>query len=562
MGSFVDMRPGEAQEALDTDMPMTDRTPAFLVQRRRWFSGWFEAARVLLQPAVPGAEEEADLLERPGRVRVVFTSVFFHVALVIFLVRAPWSALSELWGTPAVPAVRVAESYELIYPLPARRAALPFQSQLRRGGADKSQPAPQRRPTSAGGAGLPLPQQSPRLSLVLKVPRAERSHQLIVQATVPPDVRIARDLPLPNVLLAGAARPSSLRAPLGSAMVTARAASTENPAVAVTEPVIPDAAFAVQMAATGPLHLAAPEIALPLPSGQARAAGSAGAAVSGGQVTEGAGLLILGENPALPGSYMNLPFGNRFGQPALALHGAGVGLPGGRGGGRVGSGDSGAASGAAASSAGTGGAGFGLGGDVGNADRGAAALAAFGPPGNANGEGAEGILPPWLVGQMIFPVTGPVRQPPMSLIVTAGPIGGGGLGVFGVLHGSKIYTVYLPMPGRPWVLQYCALESRSENNTPYRAQLTLPAGITPPEVLVRFDFHRPPVPAYKKDALIVLHGQIDAEGRVQQVKVFQGVLPLADQAAVEAFRQWRFRPATVDARPVAVEILVGIPYTP
>jgi hypothetical protein len=542
---------------------MTDRMPSFLLQRRRWFSGWLDAARVLLQPAVPDTEEEEAVpLERPGRVRVVFTSVFFHIALVIFLVRAPWATLSALWGAPAVPAVPVAESYEVIYPLPARQAALPFQSQMRRGGAEKPQRAPQRRPASVGGAGLPLPRQSPRLSLVLKVPRADRSHQLIVQATVPPDVRIPQDLPLPNVLLAGAARPSSLRAPLGSAIVAARAASAENPAVAVSQPVIPDAAFAVQMPATDPIHLATPEVALPLPSGQPRAAGSAGAAVSGGQVTEGAGLLILGENPALPGSYLNLPFGNRFGQPALALHGSGVGLPGGRGGSHVGSGDSGTAAGAAESSGGAGGAGFGFGGDVGNADRGAAALAAFGPPGNASGEGGEGILPPWLVGQMIFPVTGPLRQPPMSLIVTAGPIGGGGLGVFGVLHGPKIYTVYLPMPGRPWVLQYCALENRSENNTPYRAQLTLPAGITPPEVLVRFDFHRPPVPAYKKDALIVLHGEIDAEGHVQQVKVFQGVLPLADQAAVEAFRQWRFRPATVDAKPVAIEILVGIPYTP
>jgi TonB family protein len=147
------------------------------------------------------------------------------------------------------------------------------------------------------------------------------------------------------------------------------------------------------------------------------------------------------------------------------------------------------------------------------------------------------------------------------LTVTTGPIGGGGLRVYGVLRGGKVYTIYLSMPGRNWVLQYVHNTGSSERPTQEsRAAVAhLEKALMPPDAEKQFDFHRPPVPRDKEDEFIVLRGMIREDGSVTDLRVHQGIQPLADQAAVAAFSKWKFRPALRDGKPVAVEILVGVP---
>jgi hypothetical protein len=41
------------------------------------------------------------------------------------------------------------------------------------------------------------------------------------------------------------------------------------------------------------------------------------------------------------------------------------------------------------------------------------------------------------------------------MIVSAGPVGGGGLAVYRALPCSKIYTIFLPMDNSSWTMQYC-----------------------------------------------------------------------------------------------------------
>jgi outer membrane biosynthesis protein TonB len=57
----------------------------------------------------------------------------------------------------------------------------------------------------------------------------------------------------------------------------------------------------------------------------------------------------------------------------------------------------------------------------------------------------------------------------------------------------------------------------------------------------------------------VLKGTLRDDGVVENLEVFQGVLPEMDAAARAAFGQWKFRPAMRDGKPVPVEILIGIP---
>ncbi len=75
-------------------------------------------------------------------------------------------------------------------------------------------------------------------------------------------------------------------------------------------------------------------------------------------------------------------------------------------------------------------------------------------------------------------------------------------------------------------------------------------GMTPPEVITRV------IPAYTEPArrarlegTVILEAIIDTEGRVTAVRVLRS-LPLGlEQSAVEAVRQWRFRPARLNGQP-------------
>jgi hypothetical protein len=66
-------------------------------------------------------------------------------------------------------------------------------------------------------------------------------------------------------------------------------------------------------------------------------------------------------------------------------------------------------------------------------------------------------------------------------------------------------------------------------------------------------------PPMVDDEMIILRGFIGEDGSVDGVHVHQGVEPAADQLALAAFSQWRFRPVLRKNEPVKVEFLVGIP---
>src|SRR5664279_1535053 len=62
--------------------------------------------------------------------------------------------------------------------------------------------------------------------------------------------------------------------------------------------------------------------------------------------------------------------------------------------------------------------------------------------------------------------------------------------------------------------------------------------------------------------VIILEGIITADGKVEKVRVLRPVSPEADEAAVEAVRQWRYRPATYQGRPVPVYLTVTVNICP
>jgi hypothetical protein len=503
-------------------------------------------------------------LTRPQRPRTIFTSAFLHFALIFFLVSVPWAALFPQHNHAMLPVITA--DYQLIYPLPPHRVEIHSQPKSASKGEHKAaaKPSPSKGAERASGAGVKTPTPVPKFTLVLNPPHADNHDQTIIQAGTPPDMRIKHYVPLPNVLLAGLTAKDDLKMPTtGAAPKAVRDPATGAPAMNVPAPVIPDMALAVQVPSQKPPLLASPEVALPLPA-QQQALGSIYATQRAGSASQTTrGLLVLGANPSPPTDMMSVPEGNRYGQFSVDLLGGKTGVPSGPGGPMMGGGGSSAAGAANAKGNGAGSAtAASVSGDVGSSGKGASAVAAFGPTSDGSGN-EQGILPPWMIANLVYPVNRAMKLPAINLIVTAGPIGGGGLGMFGVLSCSNIYTIYLPMPGKPWVLQYCRHQAAAPAAPPPNgAEVHLGPGITPPWAVDRFDFHRPPVAAYKRDNMIVLKGIIAIDGAVKDLKVYQGVGSIADQAALAAFGKWKFHPAgDAKGKPIAVDMLVGIPAT-
>jgi TonB family protein len=61
---------------------------------------------------------------------------------------------------------------------------------------------------------------------------------------------------------------------------------------------------------------------------------------------------------------------------------------------------------------------------------------------------------------------------------------------------------------------------------------------------------------------MVLTGIIDATGKVRQVRIVRPVGFGLDEKGIEAVQSWKFKPATRDGKPVAVEMGLEISFNP
>jgi protein TonB len=64
----------------------------------------------------------------------------------------------------------------------------------------------------------------------------------------------------------------------------------------------------------------------------------------------------------------------------------------------------------------------------------------------------------------------------------------------------------------------------------------------------------------RKEGTVVLEAVLDTEGRVTQLRVIRSV-PLLDQAALDAVRQWHYAPSMYGGRPVSVLMTITVRFT-
>ena len=552
--------------------------PNLLIRRESRFRGCLENLRALRGPKYSWywrryhrRAYRKDIFLEPGQFpRSFLCSAVIHFAIILFLVRVPLAGLfsdgySERETAPKKEwEIRM---LDLNDPGPLYLPPLPARVKLARP-AKKSRAA--------------APEKSD-LTLLSNFPEPDNPDQTILQPDSPPDLKIPFELDVPNLIALGEvpappkepepkkkpkpepvaskevvkkdpvppkpkpkSEPKPAPKPFHLTQPSELASLLKEQPPLPTPPKLPvKVQTTVDTASLTPFE---PAAATPPPppaprqekesSGESGEAGAPDSGLAG--KSQDMKLLALSKSPVPSKSVVIVPPGNRRGNFSASTNGEAGGAADGMPGQGKGKGEGG----------GTGGGG---GIQIGQS--------ASGPEGPLSLNGKQNGSATKSGKSRVYRIPSPSGKRGKRLIVSTGPTGGGGLQVYGVLRGGRIFTTYLLMPGKDWILQYCVQSSAKKNGVRGTRNVTIRFGRTlvAPYPYEKFDFERPPLPPEKARRMIVLHGVILEDGSVAELKVLQSLDESADQAALASFRRWRFQAAQHGVTPVAVEILVGIP---
>jgi len=90
--------------------------------------------------------------------------------------------------------------------------------------------------------------------------------------------------------------------------------------------------------------------------------------------------------------------------------------------------------------------------------------------------------------------------------------------------------------------------------------LKLSEGVLQAQLVSRIEPRYPPLALQtRQEGTVVLHAIISRDGRINAVEVVSGS-PLFLQAALDAVRQWRYRPTLLNGEPVEVETTITVMF--
>ena len=534
----------------------------FLIQREsRYFGWWGSLKAICTRSSVPVLRTStylhgSNLSAAPIAGRSITASFLMHCALILLLFYVPSALPANTFASEPVPA-RPEKIYYRV-PLLNSTQTLPRIAPEGPGGRPGSGSKPDQVPALGSTAA------QSNLTVISKPATPDNNRQTIYQRSSPPDLRIPVEQKLPNMVLGNPTQPP--KAPVNFDPNSAKPTQANRQLAPEAAPsVASDTPKTPLMSYLDP-STSQPRLAIPVAGAAKPTAktgnGAASASANGGVSAPGDGndLLVIGVDPGPATSNIALGPGNRWGDFSISPGGGQPGSPGGSATGVAGGGTGGkGAGGDGSTGVGSGGVGGG-GGNSGSS--GPVSISGTG------GSEARGALPSALIAAMVYPVPSAVlaKLRRNSLVVSAGPIGGGGLAVYRALNCGKIYTVFLAMPGKNWTMQYCPKADPAQKAAPQQSStvIHMEAPLVPPvpDDDSKFDFQRLPVPVEKGSKIIVLRGSLLADGTVSGLEVYQGLVPAMDEAAKLAFSRWKFKAPLRDGKPVAVDILVGIPPEP
>ena len=179
--------------------------------------------------------------------------------------------------------------------------------------------------------------------------------------------------------------------------------------------------------------------------------------------------------------------------------------------------------------------------------------------GEGTNAGASGMLGAALARGIIYPVPAVFNVRKNSLTVAPARSGAGAWAPMARCIAEDLH--HFPSDARE-ELDHAVLRAEFHRCAPYaqfgyRRPLRRRPGAAQAES--KFDFQREQVPPEKVGKLIILKGVLRTDGFIDELQVYQSVLSEMDDNARLAFSQWKFKPALRESKPVAVQVLVGIP---
>jgi len=124
-----------------------------------------------------------------------------------------------------------------------------------------------------------------------------------------------------------------------------------------------------------------------------------------------------------------------------------------------------------------------------------------------------------------------------------------------ILRGSTVYTMAIDMPNitsveGSWTVRFTELGGTSPDDL-----------LTAPVALRKVDpKYIAAAAAEGVEGKVLLYAVIRRDGRVDQVRLVQGIDERLDASALAAFAKWEFQPATKNGVPVDLEAVVQIPF--
>jgi TonB family protein len=127
---------------------------------------------------------------------------------------------------------------------------------------------------------------------------------------------------------------------------------------------------------------------------------------------------------------------------------------------------------------------------------------------------------------------------------------------------KKVYTLNVNMPNLnsatgSWILNFSELHSDTENRR-YSPQNVELSGPVP---LQKVDPKYPPTLITERvSGEVILYAVIRRDGSVDSIQLVRGIDQQLDANAINALRQWKFRPGSKQGTPVELEAIVHIPF--
>lgn len=418
---------------------------------------------------------------------------------------------------------------------------------------------------------------------ILSVPReADNRSQTIV---VPPDLKLDRDVPLPNIVATGAIVPAipldATRPSLSSTRIVAPETQVVAPApdVQFSRDRVVQAAMKSDVVAPppeltqstkgrvglmniGPSDVVAPAPQLTLteqhslaargkgilPGGGAQPVGPPPSVAAAGRASAGGRLIALGIHPVAPTGPVAVPGGNRRGTFAATPQGkpGAAGTPDLVGGGKGDSNSKTRNNGRGSLPAGL---------HVGAADSGTTSPVerngGASSKGNSSGNGADGTRE---MASLSSLSAAPGARPGAraASAVPDDKVTDVDRQVFG---GKRFYEMALNMPNLnsstgSWVIRFAELDAGRKEGELLAPVATEKSDPGYPLELIRANVH----------GMVTLYAVIHSDGKVGDIRVLNSPDERLDSFAAKALARWKFVPAVRAGKPVALEAVVVIPF--